>query len=206
MKNSQAKTTYLKHYKPPAFFIERTDLVFDLYDDKTIVTSKLLFNKNKNLDDDSLVLHGRDLVLESLFLNKFRLTPADYVEDDETLTIPNLSAILEADSDQFTMTCITRIEPQNNMSLEGLYKSNYKFCTQCEAEGFRKITYYLDRPDVMSLFTTKIIADIKKYPVLLSNGNKIDEGIVDGDIARHWVCWEDPSRSQVIYLPWLREI
>ena len=195
MKNSQAKTTYLKHYKPPAFFIERTDLVFDLYEDKTIVTSKLLFNKNKNFDDDSLVLHGRDLVLEALFLNKFRLTPADYVEDDETLTIPNLSAILEADSDQFTMTCITRIEPQKNMSLEGLYKSNDKFCTQCEAEGFRKITYYLDRPDVMSLFTTKIIADKKEYPVLLSNGNKIDEGIVDGDIARHWVSWEDPFKK-----------
>ena len=104
MKNSQAKTTYLKHYKPPAFFIERTDLVFDLHEEKTIVTSELLLKKNKDLDDDALVLHGRDLVLESLFLNKFRLTPADYVEDDETLTIPNLSAILETDSDQFTIT------------------------------------------------------------------------------------------------------
>ena len=108
MKNSQAKTTYLKHYKPPAFFIERTDLVFDLHEEMTIVTSELLFKKNKDLDDDALVLHGRDLVLESLFLNKFRLTPADYVEDNETLTIPNLSAILETDSDQFTMTCVPR--------------------------------------------------------------------------------------------------
>ena len=195
MKNSQAKTTYLKHYKPPAFFIERTDLVFDLHEEKTIVTSELLFKKNKDLDDDALVLHGRDLVLESLCLNKFRLTPADYVEDNETLTIPNLSAILETDSDQFTMTCVTRIEPQKNMSLEGLYKSNDKFCTQCEAEGFRKITYYLDRPDVMSSFTTKIIADKQKYPVLLSNGNKIDEGIVDFDITRHWVSWEDPFKK-----------
>ena len=195
MKNSQAKTTYLKHYKPPAFFIERSDLVFDLHEEKTIVTSELLIKKNKDLDDDALVLHGRDLVLESLFLNKFRLTPADYVEDNETLTIPNLSAILETDSDQFTMTCVTRIEPQKNMSLEGLYKSNDKFCTQCEAEGFRKITYYLDRPDVMSSFTTKIIADKQKYPVLLSNGNKIDEGILEGNLARHWVSWEDPFKK-----------
>jgi aminopeptidase N len=95
--------------------------------------------------------------------------------------------------DGFVLECVTVIKPQDNTSLEGLYKSRTMFCTQCEAEGFRKITYYLDRPDVMSVFTTTIVADKEKYPVLLSNGNDVAHGDADG--GRHWAMWEDPFRK-----------
>ena len=87
------------------------------------------------------------------------------------------------------------MEPQNNTALEGLYKSKKMFCTQCEAEGFRRITYYLDRPDVMSSFTTKIIAEKSRYPVLLSNGNNVARGEDDNDSNRHWVQWQDPFKK-----------
>ena len=98
-------------------------------------------------------------------------------------------------TERFVVECRTRIEPQNNTALEGLYKSKTMFCTQCEAEGFRRITYYLDRPDVMSTFTTKITADKSKYPVLLSNGNNIGSGDVEEDPSRHWVQWKDPFKK-----------
>ena len=198
MKDAQARTTYLKDYKQPEFYIEKTDLCFDLYEDKAIVTSKILFSRNNNFEgvfSDSLILHGQDLFLEKLCLNDVQLTTAEYHLDEESLSIPELTKILSDDKERFTMTCVVSIEPQNNTSLEGLYKSNDKFCTQCEAEGFRKITYYLDRPDVMSSFTTKIIADKEKFPILLSNGNKIDEGVDSIDSRRHWVCWEDPYKK-----------
>ena len=119
-----------------------------------------------------------------------------YVIADETLTIPSLSALLGDDTSSFELRCHTRIEPQNNTALEGLYKSKKMFCTQCEAEGFRRITYYLDRPDVMSSFVTTISAEKARYPVLLSNGNKISEGEVAGSEGeRHWVKWEDPFKK-----------
>src|SRR5690606_35410928 len=89
-------------------------------------------------------------------------------------------------------TCTTRIKPQENTSLEGLYKSRVMFCTQCEAEGFRKITYYLDRPDVLSVFTTTVEAERARYPVLLSNGNPVDQGESSDNAERHWVTWQDP--------------
>ena len=198
MRDSQATTTYLKNYEPPEFCIEKTSLSFDLYEDKTLVTSHIEFFRNKNFlnnPTDSLLLNGQNLDLKSICINDIRLKPEQYSQGEESLTVPNLNEILSGDSEKFTMTCVVRIKPQDNTSLEGLYKSKDKFCTQCEAEGFRKITYYLDRPDVMSSFTTKINADKEKYPVLLSNGNKIDEGIVEGDPNRHWVCWEDPFKK-----------
>ena len=198
MRDSQATTTYLKNYEPPEFCIEKTNLSFDLYEDKTLVTSHIEFYRNKNFlnnPTDSLLLHGQNLDLESICINDFRLKPEQYSQGQESLTVPNLNEILSGDSEKFTMTCVVRIKPQDNTSLEGLYKSKDKFCTQCEAEGFRKITYYLDRPDVMSSFTTRISADTEKYPILLSNGNKIDEGVEEGDPSRHWVCWEDPFRK-----------
>ena len=198
MRDSLAKTTYLKDYEPPEFCIKKTSLSFDLYEDKTLVTSHIEFFRNKNFlknPTNSLLLDGQDLDLESICLNDVELKPEQYSQKEESLAIPNLNEILSDSNEKFTMTCVVKIKPQDNTSLEGLYKSKDKFCTQCEAEGFRKITYYLDRPDVMSSFTTKITADKDKYPVLLSNGNKIDEGIVEGDPNRHWVCWEDPFRK-----------
>jgi aminopeptidase N len=198
MKNSSARTTYLKDYRPPAFTIEATDLSFDLYEDHASVISKLLFKRNPQEDAasaDTLILQGQMLVLENLLLNGRKLTADQYLVDDETLTIPGLSVILSGAVEEFDFECHVRIEPQNNTALEGLYKSKKMFCTQCEAEGFRRITYYLDRPDVMSKFTTTITADKEKYPILLSNGNKIASGSVENEPGRHWVSWEDPFRK-----------
>lgn len=210
MKNAQARTTYLRDYRPPDFTIETTDLHFDLHEDHALVNARLKFKRNDNVGEsvekgvensvvenvsDTLVLHGQHLVLESLIIESQTLADTDYLVDDETLTIPNLSRFTEGEASEFLLECRTRIEPQNNTALEGLYKSKKMFCTQCEAEGFRRITYYLDRPDVMSKFTTKITADKQKYPVLLSNGNKIDSGECPADSSRHWSQWEDPFKK-----------
>ncbi|MDP6535577.1 MAG: aminopeptidase N [Gammaproteobacteria bacterium] len=198
MRNAQARTTYLKDYRPPAFTIETTDLVFDLYENKTLVVAKLLFKRNEESPDsetDTLVLHGRHMELERLFVRGKRLKSNQFLMDDDTLTIPELSFFVGRPVEQFTMEIHTRLEPQNNTALEGLYKSRKMFCTQCEAEGFRCITYYLDRPDVMSTFTTTIKADRDKYPVLLSNGNNIASGVDEKDASRHWVTWEDPFKK-----------
>ena len=166
MKNASARTTYLKDYRPPPFTIVSTDLHFDLYEDHALVVAKLFFKRS---DDavDTLQLHGQLLQLERLLINGQQLELGQYLQDDEGLTIPALSEFLGESFAEFQFECHTRIEPQNNTALEGLYKSKKMFCTQCEAEGFRRITYYLDRPDVMSVFTTTVVADKAKYPVLL---------------------------------------
>ena len=198
MKNGQARTTYLKDYKAPHYLIETTELDFDLYQDHATVVSRLLFKQNSSLlsgIEDSLILHGQELVLEELSIDGKQLVEEDYQIKGEELLIPSLSKILGGPTERFVVECRTRIEPQNNTTLEGLYKSKTMFCTQCEAEGFRRITYYLDRPDVMSTFTTKITADKSKYPVLLSNGNNIGSGDVEEDPSRHWVQWKDPFKK-----------
>jgi aminopeptidase N len=193
MKNASARTTYLKDYRPPPFTIETTDLHFDLYEDHATVVSKLLFKCSGGAT--SLRLHGQLLKLEKVFINGQLLNSDQYSQDDESLFIPALDSLLGASLEEFKFECHTRIEPQNNTALEGLYKSKKMFCTQCEAEGFRRITYYLDRPDVMSIFTTTVVAEKAKYPVLLSNGNKLASGAVDGAPERHWVTWEDPFKK-----------
>jgi aminopeptidase N len=198
MKNAQARTTYLKDYLPPNFSIESTALDFDLYEDHATVVARTLFVRNPDGPDpdaDSLILHGQDQVLESVVIDNRQLSPDDYVVDDDSLTINDLSSWVADTAARFYLTITSRTEPQNNTALEGLYKSRKMFCTQCEAEGFRRITYYLDRPDVMARFTTTIRADKSKYPVLLSNGNQIDSGVDDHDASRHWVSWEDPFRK-----------
>ncbi|MDP0588986.1 MAG: aminopeptidase N [Candidatus Endonucleobacter bathymodioli] len=188
MKDSQPKAIFLKDYQPPAYWIDKTDLVFDLHEDYALVTTALSMRLNESQGEASaLVLAGdKDLDLQSVKIDGRLLEKSDYTESEEQLTIPINNA-------QFSLEIKTRIKPQENTSLEGLYQSNGMFCTQCEAEGFRKITYYLDRPDVMSVFTTKIIADKARYPVLLSNGNDIDRGGLDD--GRHWVMWSDPFKK-----------
>lgn len=198
MKNASARTTYLKDYRPPPFLIETTDLFFDLFEDHASVVSKLLFRRNpeaEKAEANSLQLHGQLLQLEKLLINDQALQATQYLVDEEGLTVLDLPDLLGADFEAFRFECHTRIEPQNNTALEGLYKSKNMFCTQCEAEGFRRITYYLDRPDVMSKFTTTVAAEKAKYPILLSNGNKIASGAVDGAPDRHWVSWEDPFKK-----------
>ena len=189
MKESQCKTVYLRDYRPPAYLIDETHLTVQLFEDRTLVQSRLLMRRNPEASAASgreLVLDGANMELLGIAIDGKALGAGDFSIDGETLTI------MEA-PEQFTLTCETLIRPQDNTTLEGLYKSRRMFCTQCEAEGFRKITYYLDRPDVLSSFTTRIEADKTSYPVLLSNGNKIDGGELDD--GRHWATWQDPFKK-----------
>lgn len=169
---------YLKDYQTPAYHILKTDLHFDINEPQTIVKSRLTVEPQRV--GEPLVLDGSAKLLSV----KINGAAADYVLEGETLTIADVP------SERFTVEVETEILPAENKSLMGLYASGGNLFTQCEPEGFRKITFYIDRPDVMSKFTTTIVADKKRYPVLLSNGNKIDGGgFSDG---RHWVKWEDP--------------
>ena len=169
---------YLKDYQTPAYRILETDLHFDIAEPQTVVKSRLTVEPQRV--GEPLVLDGSAKLLSV----KINGVAADYVLEGETLTIAG------APSERFTVEVETEILPAENKSLMGLYASGGNLFTQCEPEGFRKITFYIDRPDVMSKFTTTIVADKKRYPVLLSNGNKIDGGeFSDG---RHWVKWEDP--------------
>ena len=171
----------LKDYRPPEFSLRHTFLDFDLYEDKTLVKSVLDLEPLGRPSE--LLLNGEGLHCLEVKINGLKLTPADYEIGEDCLKIPNFP------TESFKLEIIVQIEPQNNTALEGLYRSNDLFCTQCEPESFRKITYFLDRPDVMSPFKVRIEAETKKYPILLSNGNKIESGTV-GD--RHWVLFEDP--------------
>ncbi|WP_028454814.1 aminopeptidase N [Chitinilyticum litopenaei] len=174
-------------YTAPAYLIDRVDLSFELDETDTRVSNRLVIKRNKGTAADTpLVLHGEGLQLDSLKLDGAPLPASAYQRDEHSLTIAAMpeEAILEI---------VTRVNPASNTSLMGLYVSGGNFFTQCEAEGFRKITYYLDRPDVMAKFTTTLIADRQKYPVLLSNGNRVGAGQMDR--GRHWVKWVDPFRK-----------
>lgn len=185
---SQPQPILLANYTVPSYLVLKTDLTFDLHDDQTRVTALLTLQRNPQAvtDVDSLVLHGSELELESIALDDRVLTAAEYQVDGESLTLTGLPS-------QLTLRIVTRIKPHLNTSLEGLYQSRGLYCTQCEAEGFRKITYYPDRPDVMSEFTTRITADRQRYPVLLSNGNLVEQGELDG--GRHFAVWHDPFKK-----------
>lgn len=178
---------YLKDYTPPAFLIENIDLTIQLFDENAIVTAKLTAKRQST--DKDLVLFGRDLTLQSLQLNGKLLSENDYKIDDESLTILNAP-------DNCEIVSVVSIVPQSNTSLEGLYQAgegaDKMFVTQCEPEGFRKITYYPDRPDVLATFSTRIEAD-KKYPTLLANGNLVEQGELDEN--RHYAVWQDPTQK-----------
>ena len=169
-------------YRVPDYLIESTDLAFDLGEERTRVTARLALRRNHD-GSRPLILDGKDLRLLSIACDGATLDPSDYRIDSESLTIPDIP-------DTVSLEIKTEIRPQENTSLEGLYKSSGNFCTQCEAEGFRKITYYLDRPDIMARFTTTVTADKTHYPVLLSNGNLVETEDLNG--GRHRVRWEDP--------------
>ena len=186
MKHADAKTIHLKDYQQPAFWIDTVDLVFNLEDNYALITSSVDYKRNPDSSLRDLELFGSELELEKIAINGYDLTEKDYQLTDSGLTIRHLA-------DEFTLVITTRIYPQKNTSLDGLYQSSGNFCTQCEAQGFRKITYFLDRPDVMGKFTTLIRADKEKYPVLLSNGNKIDQG--DLDNGKHFAKWQDPFKK-----------
>ena len=186
-KNATPKTIYLKDYKPPQYLIESVKLTFELGEEQTRVVSELEVRRNAEIDGRHILeLDGEELVLGDLYLNGKALSDSEFSVNKDALWIPGVP-------DEFTLQIETFIKPQNNTSLEGLYKSSGNFCTQCEAQGFRKITYYPDRPDVMARFTTTIVADKAKYPVLLSNGNPVESAeLADG---KHSVTWEDPFKK-----------
>ncbi|HEY6530127.1 MAG TPA: aminopeptidase N [Cellvibrionaceae bacterium] len=178
-------TTYLSDYQAPDFKIITTELNFNLQDEYTEVTAQLQI-KRTNSSLAPLKLHGQQLNLISIALDGTPLSIGQYAVDDEFLTINELP-------DNFLLSTCVRIEPHKNTALEGLYRSRTMYCTQCEAEGFRKITYYLDRPDAMSSFATRIEADKTLYPVLLSNGNLIAQGELPQ--GRHFATWQDPFKK-----------
>lgn len=185
-KNAVPETIYLKDYQAPAWLIDTVNLHVSLYDDHALVTAEIAFRKNSDSQEDSqapLRLDGELLALQAIAVNGDELSASEYTVDDEFLTVLNPPS-------KGVLSTVVRIEPQNNTALEGLYRSGGMFCTQCEADGFRRITYFLDRPDVLATYRTTVEADKQQYPVLLSNGNPVaSEALVGG---RHSVTWEDP--------------
>ena len=192
MKDSRPKTIYLKDYQQPDYWIDTTHLHFELGDEVTRVTSTLSLRLNKEKNKEAsmalppLVLTGQNVELDGLSVDGQEIDRALWQCDGDQLSIA-------PPVEQFVTEIITLIRPQDNKSLEGLYLSGGLYCTQCEAEGFRKITYYLDRPDVMSVFTTTISADQARFPVLLSNGNAVSRTTLDE--GRHQVTWHDPFKK-----------
>jgi len=177
---------YRKDYQPSQYLIKNTDLTFQLFDTYTIVTSELKIERNPlDINEDLLpiVLDGVELELLEIYLDGTLLDEAAYHLDNDQITINKVS-------EKFTLKTLVKIHPEKNTSLEGLYTSAGKFCTQCEAEGFRKITYYLDRPEIMAEFKVRVEGDKQKYPLLLSNGNPIAKGELEE--GRHFVEWHDP--------------
>jgi aminopeptidase N len=185
----QPKTIYLKDYKPSDFIVETIDLEVDIFNEHTFVSSEMLIHKRKDLLGKKvhLELNGEGLELIELKLNGEILPHESYQLSSDKLVILNLL------KDSFVLNIKNKIDPKNNKALEGFYQSGPQLCTQCEPEGFRRITYFIDRPDMMAKFRTKMIADKTLFPFLLSNGNRIDSGdLKDG---RHWALWEDPFRK-----------
>ncbi len=183
---SQQRPTYHRHeYQAPAYLIETIALTVELYESHTDVIATMTIKQNpvRTPHQEPLVLNGEDLELRQVVLDGRRLHPSDYEKNDKTLTIRGTQP-------QFTLEITTRLSPDSNTSLEGLYRSNNTYCTQCEAEGFRKITYYIDRPDNLAIFTTRIEGDRQRCPVMLSNGNLVEQGPLAN--GRHYVVWEDP--------------
>lgn len=187
MRDAHPNAIYLKDYQQPDYWIEHTELTFELSDDHTLVTARLDIVRNSQRPASGcLTLQGQELELLSVALDGNELSVGEYQQDDESLTLQGLE-------ERHQLTIRNRIYPQHNTALEGLYQSGNMYCTQCEAEGFRRITYYLDRPDVMSVFTTHVIADGERYPVLLSNGNPVaEQQLPDG---RKKSSWHDPHKK-----------
>ena len=179
--NEKKVVHYLKDYQAPEFAIPTISLTFTIESFYTNVLNRMSIVPKKS--QQPLVLDGSAKLLQ-VVINGKALCPYEYNVEDEKLTIHTVP------DEPFQLELTTRLYPDQNKTLMGLYESGNNLYTQNEPEGFRKITYYLDRPDVMSQFTTTIIGDKKRYPVMLSNGNVLDSGELSN--GRHWVCWRDP--------------
>ncbi len=179
----EIKAIYLKDYKKPEFTVESLNLTFELDEDFTTVTNIMQIKSNADVASTTLKLDSIDLELLEMYIDDHKIDEAKYSYKDEILSIEDVPS-------EFSLKIKNRIYPHKNTELEGLYKSGSIFCTQNEPEGFRRITPYIDRPDVMAVFTTTVIADKEKYPVLLSNGNKTHCHDTFGQ--KHGVTWFDP--------------
>lgn len=183
---SALQPTYRHDYQPPAHRVTHTELSFDLSPDATRVKARLHMERHPERGDAAeapLVLDGEDLVLKRIAIDGQELGADEYTQDAARLTVHRVP-------ERFLLDTEVEIAPRDNTALEGLYQSNGMYCTQCEPEGFRRITFYPDRPDVMATFSTTLIGDAQHAPVLLSNGNPVERGELPG--GRHFVTWQDP--------------
>ena len=185
MREPTPKTIFLKDYTPPPFLISTVELEVEIRDEDAIVRARLMLARNPDATDKAapLVLNGDELTLQSIAIDGRKLKDGEYSVDAAKLTIADAP-------DSFKLETVVTIVPQKNTKLEGLYATKAGFVTQCEAEGFRRITWFLDRPDVMAKYTVTVRADKAKYPVLLSNGNLVGSGEQRG--GRHWAKFVDP--------------
>src|SRR5215208_2124030 len=183
MRTETPQIVRLEDYQPSDFLIDRVELDVRLHPTETRVTATLVMRPNpEGRSDAPLVLDGEELNLKAVSLNGRTLTAEEFEASPQSLTIA------QAPRQPFTLTIETELNPTANTKLMGLYRSSGNYCTQCEAEGFRRITYFLDRPDVLSVYNTRIEADRDDVPVLLGNGNRIESGSIDGS-DRHYAVW-----------------
>ena len=182
------KTIYLKDYQAPNYLIDEIDLKIDLYEEHALVTSHMRVRHNRHTPNLSrnLLLNGEELELLSIKLDQHELPKARYHLVKDSLTITDVPDACEIE-------IVTKVYPQKNTALSGLYRSANTFCTQCEAEGFRRITYFMDHPDILTRYTTTVTADKTRFPILLSNGNLHSQG--DLEKNRHFAKWEDPFKK-----------
>ncbi len=186
MRTDTPHAILLKDYRPPSFLIDTVNLDFSLEANATRVRSKLKMRRNPAVSGGgALQLDGEGLKLEQIKLDGRVMSAADYSISDTTLTIPHVP------DKPFALDITTIIDPEANKALQGLYRSKGIYCTQCEAQGFRRITYFLDRPDVLARYTTRIEADMNEASVLLGNGNPTEHGTLDRG-RRHYAIWKDP--------------
>lgn len=181
---SDPQPVYLSDYQPPAYRVTHTELTFDLDPAATRVKARLLMERHADANANApLVLNGEHLKLISLSIDATPLDEGAYQLDAASLRIDDVP-------ESFVLESEVEIAPSENTALEGLYQSNGMYCTQCEAEGFRRITFYPDRPDVMATFKVTVVGDQQREPILLANGNPVARGEMEN--GRHFVTWEDP--------------
>lgn len=181
---ASSQTVYLKDYRPPPFWIKSTELKFQLGEEGTLVSSRLAIERNTAADSaDDLILDAEQMTVLSVSLDGADLPPVRWQHKNQKLLIQGVG-------DAFVIECQSLIHPESNTSLNGLYRSRGMFCSQCEPHGFRTITPYIDRPDVLSVFSVRIEGDAAAYPVLLSNGNLVEKGALPE--GKHYAQWHDP--------------
>ena len=186
MRTDTGQVFRLEDYRPSDYLIARTDLTFRLSRSRTSVVSTLSISRRQGTDKNSpLILDGDGLLLKQVAIDGVVQAETDYQATPDQLIIPTPPAAAA-----FELTVETEIDPSANLALMGLYRTNGVYCTQCEAEGFRRITYFLDRPDILSVYTVRIEADQAEAPLLLSNGNHVESGKLPG--SRHFAVWHDP--------------